>query len=103
MPGRLAKATISTSQEALVYVNYSDTPNTVNITICSRYARISRFTLAIIEGIEIPDLNVADYLFFNKELDAYDSMEKTGFVIGKNQSIYVKADEGVMSVNVSGF
>jgi len=98
--GRLGAVDLAAATNTLVYQYTGSTTATVNIHICDRNtAKDSLVRIAHVNAGVVVDLAAEDYIVYDSSV----IIEKTGIVMGVNDSIVAYSDNANVSIVITGF
>ena len=99
--GNLGSAALAANADTLLYTVPAGKVTTLNINCCNRDAAASaKVRIAIGAGANPAN---ADYIEYGTSLLANGVLERSGFVCGAGEKVWVRADTANVSVRVYGF
>jgi hypothetical protein len=99
--GRLAAEMVqSTNTWEQLYVVPNGYSATVTVNVCNQGANNAQVRLAVTSSTSV---NPEDIVEFDVVVYPNESFQRGGIVLGSGQYIYVRSDQGSVSLNVWGF
>lgn len=82
------------------YTVPSNNTATITINICNQGASNAKIQIALTDSTSVAPEEIIEY---NVELYPGESFQRAGIVLGSGQYVYVRSDQGSVSINVWGF
>ncbi len=99
--GRLSANVISsTNNWEQQYTVPSSATATITINVCNQGASNAKIRIALTESTSVGPEEIIEY---DVELYPGESFQRGGIVLGSGQYVYVRSDQGSVSINIWGF